>query len=195
MQGCVKNKPVQNRLHSPLKVHLFVNFGIQQDNQSLTQKHYENKFDLGSAPSKRRTKRTNKPINYNTECTTKLFIVFFFACKTQQMILHPPLSPPTRQLPVYTSWTSASNSTWLAPGKRMVTKLSSTSESKVVKKLLTEAKTILCTCTLLLVLVTPSPTNSTPNRSLTPLACNKHFITDFNTLDFCKENLQKDLEL
>ena len=91
MQGCVKNKPVQNRLHSPLKVHLFVNFGIQQDNQSLTQKHDENKFDLGSAPSKRRTKRTNKPINYNTQCTTETFIVFL-PSQTPHMILQPALS-------------------------------------------------------------------------------------------------------
>ena len=96
MQGCVKNKPVQNRLHSPLKVHLFVNFGFQQDNQSLTQKHDENKFDLGSAPSKRRTKRTNKPINYNTQCTTQSFIVFL-PSQTPHMILQPALSPPTRR--------------------------------------------------------------------------------------------------
>ena len=74
---------------------IFVNFGFQQDNESLTQKHDENKFVLGSAPSKRRTKRTKKPINSNTERTTKSFIVFL-ASKTQHMILQPALSllPP-----------------------------------------------------------------------------------------------------
>ena len=87
--------PKRNRLKFQLKVHLYVNFGFQQDNQSLTRKQDENKFVFGSAPSKRRTKKTKKPINYNTECTTKSFIVFL-ASKTQHMILQPALSllPP-----------------------------------------------------------------------------------------------------
>ena len=57
----------------------------------MTQKHDENKFVLDSAPSKRRTKRTNQPINSNTERTTKSFIVSL-ASKTQHMILQPALS-------------------------------------------------------------------------------------------------------